>query len=104
VTEYDWPAEPAVDADALKRERARARALRVSPWWKRRIADGLCFYCRSMVGARALTMDHVVPLGRGGRSVRGNVVAACKACNTKKRSLVPVEWQEYLRTLADREE
>jgi 5-methylcytosine-specific restriction protein A len=45
-------------------------------------------------------MDHVVPLGRGGRSVRGNVVAACKVCNTRKRSAIPVEWGEYLRDLA----
>jgi len=46
-------------------------------------------------------MDHVVPLGRGGRSVRANVVAACKTCNTRKQSLVPVEWEEYLRSLDD---
>jgi 5-methylcytosine-specific restriction endonuclease McrA len=50
-------------------------------------------------------MDHIVPLGRGGRSTRGNVVPACKACNTRKQSSLPVEWAEYLRTLgADSEE
>jgi 5-methylcytosine-specific restriction endonuclease McrA len=51
------------------------------------------------VGGKRLTMDHLVPLGRGGRSARGNVVAACKDCNTRKQSLVPVEWQEYLQRL-----
>ncbi len=100
MTDYYEP----IDADVLKRERARARALRASQWWKRRVADGVCFYCGRGVGARALTMDHRVPLARGGRSVRGNVVAACKACNTKKRSLVPVEWEEYLRSLGSAEE
>jgi 5-methylcytosine-specific restriction endonuclease McrA len=44
-------------------------------------------------------MDHVVPLGRGGASTRGNVVPSCKACNTKKRHLLPVEWQDYLDSL-----
>lgn len=88
-----------IDPDALRRERARARALRLTQWWKRRIAAGVCYYCRRQVGPRGLTMDHVVPLGRGGRSVRANVVAACKACNTRKQSLVPVEWEEYLRAL-----
>jgi 5-methylcytosine-specific restriction enzyme A len=88
-----------IDPDELKRERARARSLRESGWWKRRIGTGVCHYCRRDVGARALTMDHVVPLGRGGRSVRGNVVPACKACNTRKQSLVPVEWAEYLASL-----
>jgi 5-methylcytosine-specific restriction enzyme A len=100
MTDYYAP----VDPDLLKRERARARALRASQWWKRRIADGVCFYCRRPVGVRALTMDHIVPLGRGGRSVRANVAPACKSCNTKKRSLVPVEWEEYVRALGGAEE
>jgi len=49
-------------------------------------------------------MDHVVPLVRGGRSRRGNVVPACKDCNNQKKSLLPVEWEEYLRQLAERQE
>ncbi len=85
-----------IEPEALRRERAKARALRQSQWWKRRIADGVCYYCRRSIGHRALTMDHLVPLGRGGRSTRGNVVPACKECNSKKKSLVPVEWQVYL--------
>jgi 5-methylcytosine-specific restriction endonuclease McrA len=44
-------------------------------------------------------MDHIVPLGRGGRSIRGNVVPACKECNSRKKALLPVEWQEYLERL-----
>ena len=89
-----------IDPDHRERERARSRELRASPWWKRRIADGICFYCRGRVGGRALTMDHIVPLGRGGRSARGNVVPACKECNSRKKALLPVEWQEYLDRLA----
>lgn len=88
-----------VDPETLRRERARARELRQSQWWKRRIADGVCHYCRARVGPRVLTMDHLVPLGRGGRSTRGNVVPCCKACNSRKRHLLPVEWEDYLRTL-----
>jgi 5-methylcytosine-specific restriction endonuclease McrA len=88
-----------LDLEVLQRERARARELRQSQWWKRRIAAGICYYCRRQVGHRALTMDHLVPLGRGGRSVRGNVVPACKDCNTRKRSLLPVEWPGYLASL-----
>lgn len=88
-----------VDPSALARQRARARELRQSQWWKRRIADGVCSYCRRRVGGKLLTMDHLVPLARGGRSIRGNVVPACKDCNTRKKSLLPVEWQEYLERL-----
>lgn len=89
-----------IDPDVLKRERARARELRASQWWKRRISDGVCYYCRRTVGIRVLSMDHIVPLGRGGRSVHGNVVPACKDCNTRKQSLLPVEWQDYLARLS----
>lgn len=88
-----------VDPDELKRQRTRARALRDSPWWKRRISTGICYYCRRQVGSRVLTMDHLIPLGRGGRSVRGNVVPSCKDCNNRKRAFLPVEWQDYLGSL-----
>ena len=30
-----------VDPDVLRRERAKARELRQSQWWKRRIAEGV---------------------------------------------------------------
>ena len=96
MTEFYAP----IDPDALRRQRAKARELRTSAWWKRRISDGICYYCRRHVGPKALTMDHLVPLGRGGTSVRGNVVGACQYCNTRKMSLLPVEWQEYLDRLA----
>ena len=91
---------PEGDAAGARREKARARELRRTGWWKRRIADGRCHYCRRDVGARHLTLDHVVPLIRGGKSVRGNVVPACKDCNTAKKSLLPWEWDAYLLRLA----
>jgi len=88
------------DDDEIRKERNKARDLRKSQWWKRQCAKGLCHYCNKAVKAADLTMDHVVPLVRGGRSTRGNVVAACKDCNTKKQSLLPMEWEEYMDHLA----
>lgn len=87
---------PEVGEDELRREKARARELRQSAWWRRRIMVGTCHYCRRQVGTKALTMDHIVPLIRGGRSVRGNTVPACKDCNSKKQSLLPWEWDEFV--------
>ncbi len=46
-------------------------------------------------------MDHVVPLVRGGRSTKGNVVPCCKDCNSKKKYLLPVEWVDYLKRCAE---
>ncbi len=85
------------DDEELRREKSRARELRASQWWKRRLAKGVCRYCGEQHPPSRLTMDHVVPLARGGKSVKGNVVPCCKECNTAKRTLLPSEWAEYLR-------
>lgn len=72
-------------------ERKRARALKQSGWWQKQLQRGVCHYCGKQVGADQLTMDHVVPVARGGRSTRGNVVPCCEACNRNKRYLTPAE-------------
>ena len=36
-------------------------------------------------------MDHVVPLARGGKSNKGNIVPCCKSCNNDKKYLTPAE-------------
>lgn len=84
----------------IRRERAKARELRKSNWWKNRIAAGICHYCDGKVAPKALTMDHLVPVSRGGRSTRGNCVPACKECNNKKKHLLPTEWAQYLEKLS----
>lgn len=82
--------------DDIQREKTKARTLRATQWWKRRVAKGVCHYCGHRFPAKALTMDHVIPISRGGRSVKSNVVPACKACNNKKKQLLPMEWEAYL--------
>jgi 5-methylcytosine-specific restriction enzyme A len=72
-------------------ERRRAQELKRSNWWKQQLQRGVCHYCGSAVGAAGLTMDHVVPVARGGRSTKGNVVTACSACNKSKKYLTPAE-------------
>lgn len=85
-----------LDEADIKRERSKARELRQSQWWKRKCAKGLCHYCGRPTPAKALTMDHIVPIARGGASTKGNVVPACKECNTAKQQLLPMEWERYL--------
>jgi len=83
----------------IKREKTKARELRTSQWWKRKRSAGICYYCRRSIKPADLTMDHLIPIARGGKSIQGNVVPACKDCNNKKRYLLPTEWEEYLDTL-----
>ena len=84
------------DEDHVRREKDKARELRRSQWWKNELGHGKCHYCGQRVPPKELTMDHVVPISRGGMSRKGNVVPCCKNCNTKKKYLLPVEWQDYL--------
>jgi len=85
-----------VDDATIRTERAKARELRKSRWWQQKTAGGLCYYCGRKFPYKQLTMDHLVPLARGGRSTKDNLVPSCKECNTRKHSLLPIEWEEYL--------
>ncbi len=80
------------------KQRQKARALKESQWWRNKLAVGVCEYCQNKFEPSQLTMDHVVPLARGGKTVPGNVVPACAACNAQKRLETPVE--RLLRELA----
>lgn len=79
------------DAAHVRREREKARQLRKTDWWRAQLQKGVCHYCGLNVGAANLTMDHVIPVARGGKSVRSNCVPCCKDCNNKKKAYTPVE-------------
>ncbi len=78
-------------AEHKARQKAIARRWRQSPWWKEKLARGVCYYCEGQFPKSELTMDHKIPVARGGRSTKGNLVVSCKGCNTKKMHLTPVE-------------
>ncbi len=80
-----------VDEAFIRAERNKARDLRRSRWWQQKTAPGLCHYCQQKFAPGELTMDHVVPLALGGRSVKNNLVPCCKGCNTAKRASLPPE-------------
>jgi len=88
-----------VDEQLQKKEKAKARKLRNSQWWKRKRSTGICHYCGKKFPPGELTMDHVVPIARGGKSVKINLVPCCKECNTKKRQFLPLEWNEYMNSI-----
>lgn len=92
-----------VSESDIKRERQKARELRRSQWWKRKCSEGKCYYCGRRFRPQELTMDHIVPIIRGGKSRKGNVVPACKECNEKKKYMLPFEWEEYLKRLKEEE-
>lgn len=54
--------------------------------------DGwLCQYCKKSLNWGSVTIDHVVPKSRGGKTTWKNCVVSCKGCNRKKGPLTPHE-------------
>ncbi|MBI4837993.1 MAG: HNH endonuclease [Nitrospirae bacterium] len=92
-----------VTEQEISREKQKARDLRKTQWWKRKCSSGKCHYCGGEAPSRELTMDHIVPIIRGGKSTKNNVVPACKECNSKKKHSLPVEWDDYLQRLKKEE-
>lgn len=85
-----------VTEQEIRKEKEKARELRHSRWWQNKIAEGICHYCGQSFPPAELTMDHLVPIIRGGKSTRGNVVPACKECNNRKKYMLPIEWENYI--------
>jgi 5-methylcytosine-specific restriction endonuclease McrA len=50
-----------------------------------------CQYCGKKKEASKLSLDHILPRSRRGRSVPENLVTACVECNTRKGSRTPEE-------------
>lgn len=66
-------------------------------WTKRGVLnrDGhRCGYCTGV----ATTVDHIVPVSRGGANTWANTTAACYRCNQAKRDRTPAEAGMVLRT------
>jgi 5-methylcytosine-specific restriction endonuclease McrA len=57
----------------------------------RKAARGRCFYCREK---RRLTLDHIIPLSKGGLHSRDNVVFACVSCNSSKGAKDPIRFAQ----------
>lgn len=79
------------DPARIKKEREKAQKLKKSQWWLDQLNRGVCHYCGKKFAPRELTMDHVIPLARGGTSASGNIVPSCRPCNQQKKLASPLD-------------
>jgi 5-methylcytosine-specific restriction endonuclease McrA len=82
---------------ALKYDNTPINELLTETQWETLLAryDGHCAYC----GKEAkLTLDHVIPLAKGGKHSIDNVVPACIHCNDSKGARTPRQWRRDLRS------
>lgn len=77
-----------VPRDVHRRKITRKAVLARDSW--------TCQYCGSERGR--LTVDHVIPRSRGGKSVWENIVASCGPCNRRKGNRLPREIEMHPRT------
>lgn len=80
-----------VDPSVVRREREKAREIRDTNWWRQQLGKGVCYHCEQKFSKLELTMDHLIPLSRGGRSTKKNIVVSCKQCNSLKKNLTVAE-------------
>lgn len=50
-----------------------------------------CQYCSKKLGYNSVTIDHIIPKCRGGRTTWRNCVVCCKQCNKNKGAKLPDE-------------
>ncbi|MCE2903380.1 MAG: HNH endonuclease [Gemmatimonas sp.] len=79
----------AVGASTFRAQVAQKQALRKGAL---RDCSQRCVYCATPLDQRTVTLDHVVPLARGGAHDQGNLVSACAPCNRLKGDLLPFEF------------
>jgi 5-methylcytosine-specific restriction enzyme A len=79
------------DPEHIKRERRKGQELRKTQWWRNQLGQGICYHCGQKFAKELLTMDHLIPIARGGKSSKSNCVVCCKDCNSKKGHLTGAE-------------
>lgn len=57
--------------------------------------DYTCQYCGKKVSLTTGTLDHVMPLSRGGPNTITNIVCACKECNNNKADMTAPEFEKW---------
>jgi len=87
----------------------KGREIKDKNWWKnwsenrvdiknfKKDSDKICYYCGKLITKKEeLTVDHVVPLSKGGENAADNYVISCKPCNSEKANLNPERYAEFL--------
>jgi hypothetical protein len=75
---------------------SQERAWKIPPVNRKEILRRDAHQCQYCGNKKQLTIDHVIPLSRGGKHTWNNVVIACSTCNSRKGNKTPEEAQMIL--------
>jgi 5-methylcytosine-specific restriction endonuclease McrA len=51
-----------------------------------------CFYCPKILVKSTVTLDHVIPISKGGTHELSNLVLACYKCNNEKGNDIIIDY------------
>lgn len=74
----------------------------IAPCVKRQIygqQKGLCAYCGQHRNIKYMTVDHIMPLSKGGTDDIVNLQCTCKMCNQLKDDMTPHEFTVFIRRI-----
>lgn len=88
------PNQPRASAAKRRVQKLANGVFEISPKEISKIYASNCFYCGNF---GKMTMDHVIPVSRGGTHSIGNLVPACQSCNFSKHNYTVMEWKLRLK-------
>lgn len=83
VTRNSWTSgfTPKVLSETRRTKRTREERLEVLGALAERDGGMFCAYCGKQLDEETATIEHVLPISKGGSDSRENMVIACKECN-----------------------
>ena len=57
------------------------------------LSNRRCGYCRTKIGLSEVTVDHKIPISRGGPDCRDNMICSCEPCNHLKGNRTAEEFR-----------
>lgn len=61
------------------------------------LAEDFCYYCKCLL-LGMYSLEHKIPLAKGGAHVLNNLCKACDKCNEKKHTMTDTEFLIYVQT------
>lgn len=92
------------NVDKENRRRARIRDVEIRPFERADVIkrDGMtCYICGQDLALDEVTLDHLIPISRGGAHAAENLAVCCQPCNSRKRDRLP---EDMPRAMADKVE
>jgi 5-methylcytosine-specific restriction endonuclease McrA len=86
------PRKPALYMQRRRAKKNQNGIFEISNLELKRLYESPCAQCGNK---QEITIDHIIPISRGGRHAIGNLQPLCKHCNSSKKDKLMVEWKVY---------